>query len=180
MSDPIGGGGSDRPLPPLPNGSGPARAGSLAGSLRARNWKPDALRVAILLVGSLLITAQAVSRLPPARELFVAPATPFDRSGLRGTVPVYRFLSDVRSAIPRNASVIVISEPRERVRENAFYPIAVALLPGRLVLSPARESGSAAELGRLADFLIVYGGVPSPAPGTLVRSSPQGTVWSTR
>jgi hypothetical protein len=54
--------------------------------------------------------------------------------------------------------------------------MAVALLPGRKVL-PAALWNNPTHLEDQAEFLIVAGGKPAPAPGSLLLETPSGSVW---
>jgi hypothetical protein len=129
----------------------------------------------LFLGGAAVLTALAISRLSRYPDLFQTPTTPFDRSDPK-TAALYRLLQAAAAVIPPGASVVPLSQPRDPVTETDLHRQAVALLPGRNVVPAALwyvPTGREAE----ADFLIVAGPRPSPAPGTLLAETPRGSVW---
>ena len=141
--------------------------------MKARSHSPQFF---LFLGGAAALTALSISRLPPFPNLLRAPSTPFDRSAAAATAPDYRLFWEAASVIPRGASVAPISEPRNAVRETNLHREAIALLPGRKVL-PAAVWGTPTRAEGQADFLIVVGGKPAPAPGELLLETPAGSVW---
>ncbi len=131
----------------------------------------------ILVVGAAALVSLSVARLPPLRALRQASATPFDRSGSQTAIPVFALLSRIAPNVPDSASVAVRSEPRDPVQETFLHRAAVALLPGRRVLPAARWDMPTPELEAQAEFLIIRGPRPTPAPGTLILETPQGSLW---
>jgi hypothetical protein len=137
--------------------------------------RSDAPRFFLLLGGAAVLTALAIGRLPGLSDLLDAPSTPFDRSDPE-LADVYRLLQAAAAVIPPDASVAALSQPRHPARETELHREAVALLPGRKVIPAALwdvPTGREAE----ADFLIVAGPRPSPAPGRLLAETPRGSVW---
>lgn len=129
---------------------------------------------AIFLAGAVILAASAIAILPwGARGL---PATPFER-----TDPVladaFRLLTAARATVPRGASVTVVGEPRDAVRETSLYGAAVALLDDRRVL-PAAQWGAFTPGHELeAEYVVVSGAKPATAPGTPVAELPGGFVF---
>lgn len=137
--------------------------------------RSDSPQFFLLLAGAAVLTALAIARLPPFPDLFHLPSTPYDRSAPE-TAAVYRLFQTAAAVIPAGASVASLSQPRHPVRETELHRQAVALLPGRKVIPAAlwdQPTGREAQ----ADFLIVTGPRPSPAPGTLLAETPSGSVW---
>jgi hypothetical protein len=135
----------------------------------------DTLQFFALIAGAATLTALAIAGLPRFPDLFQAPSTPFDRSAPEAAA-VYRLFQAAATVIPPGSSVAPLSQPRHPVRETELHRQAVALLPGRRVIPAAlwdEPTGREAE----AEFLIVAGPWPSPAPGTLLAETPRGTVW---
>lgn len=70
------------------------------------------------------------------------------------------------------------AEPPDAAMETWYQRLAVALLPGRRTLPSAFYGGfTAPELWRDAEYLVVVGPKPSPAPGRLLFETPDGSVW---
>jgi hypothetical protein len=137
--------------------------------------RSDSPQFLFLLASAALLTALAVARLPPFPELVHAPSTPFDRSD-PDAAAVFRLFQAAAAVIPPGASVVPLSQPRHPVQETELHRDAVALLPGRKVIPAALwyvPTGREAE----AEFLVVAGPRPSPAPGTLLAETPRGSVW---
>ena len=138
--------------------------------------RSDSPQFFLLLGGAALLTALAIARLPPLPDLVHAPSTPFDRSAMPASAVSYRLIQAAAAVVPAGASVAVLSQPRDAIRETALHREAVALLPGWRVVPAAlwyAPTGRESE----ADFLIVAGGIPSPSPGTLLLEMPGGSVW---
>ncbi len=138
--------------------------------------RSDSPQFFLLLGGAAALTALAIARLPPLPDLVHAPSTPFDRSAMPASAVSYRLFQAAAAVVPAGASVAVLSQPRDAVRETALHREAVALLPGRKVV-PAALWGVPTGRESEADFLIVAGGTPSPSPGTFLLEMPRGTVW---
>ena len=92
--------------------------------------------------------------------------------------PGYALLRNAALVVPRDASVVTCTEPRDPIRESYFYQFTVSLLPGRRVL-PAAIYGKFMHPGdwRDAAFQIVVGGKPAEPPGELLLDRPEGSVW---
>jgi hypothetical protein len=88
----------------------------------------------------------------------------------------FRLFQAAAAVIPRAASVATLSQPRDARLETALHREAVALLPERRVV-PAALWDVPTGREREADFLIVVGAIPSPAPGILLLEMPRGSVW---
>jgi hypothetical protein len=128
-------------------------------------------RIRISLIGSALLAALAVASLPWARG-WRRPRTPFDASASGSAVASGFFLlRNAASLIPRGASVVVVTSPRDPIRDGYAHRFGVALLPHARVL-PA-GSGD-------AEFLVVVGSRPARAPGELLLDTPEGSVWRRR
>jgi hypothetical protein len=138
--------------------------------------RSDTPQYFLLLGGATILTALAISKLPRFPEVLQAPATPFDRSAMPGAAARYRLFQEAAAVIPRGASVAPVSQPRDPVGETELHREAVALLPGRRVI-PAALWDAPTHQEEDADFLIVAGPRPSPAPGTLLLETPAGNVW---
>jgi hypothetical protein len=141
--------------------------------MRARS---EAFQVFLLLGGAAILAALAIRRLPRIPDLLQAPSTPFDRSAMPASAESYRLFQAAATVIPPAASVATLSQPRDAKRETALHREAVALLPGRRVIPAALWDMPTGREGE-ADFLIVAGAIPSPAPGTLLLEMPRGSVW---
>jgi hypothetical protein len=127
-------------------------------------------RGSVSLLGAAVLAAYSVRAIPWAR-LGLRPRTPFDASAAGSAVASgYALLRDAAACIPAGASVAVVTEPRDPIRDGYLQRFAVALLPGARV----RPAGSEASD---ADFVVVIGVRPSPPPGELVFESPDGSVW---
>ena len=138
--------------------------------------RSDTPQFFLLLCGAALLTALAIARLPRFPDLLHPPSTPFDRSAMPASAVSYRLFQAAAAVVPAGASVAVLAQPRDAMRETALHREAVALLPGRKVV-PAALWGAPTGRESEADFLIVAGGIPSPSPGTLLLGMPRGSVW---
>jgi len=130
----------------------------------------------VLLAGAVLLALWAFAIVP--RWPRPTPSTPFDRSNLP-LADAFRLLSAARPLLPAGASVAVIAEPRDAVRETSLYGTAVGALPAQRVL-PAAQWGVFTPRHELeAEYEIVYGPAPAPAaaPGALVVSLPGGALY---
>lgn len=136
------------------------------------------LPFAILLGGSGALAVWAAVRLPPPRDLASVPATPYEHSRLGpAVIPVFQLLSRATAAIPAGASVVLVAEPRDAVRETALHNYAVALLADRRVLPSAAWDAFTPQYEAEAEYVIVLGPTPARAPGALVGTFEGGTVW---
>ena len=137
--------------------------------------RSDTPQFFLLLGGAALLTALAIVRLPRFPDLVHAPSTPFDRSA-PDTAAVFRLFQMAAAVIPPGGSVAALWQPRHPVRETELHRQAVALLPGRRVIPAALWDVPTGREGE-AEFFVVAGPRPSPAPGTLLAETPQGSVW---
>lgn len=142
--------------------------------------RSDAKLLFVLLSGSAVLVAFAVSRLPTPRDWFQLPSTPLDRHAVRSAVPAFRLLSEAAAVIPHGASVAVRSEPPDPNQDTSLHRMAVGLLPGRRVLPFALWGMPRPDIGQAAQFLVVIGPKPAPSPGRLILELPYGTVWEKR
>jgi hypothetical protein len=127
-------------------------------------------RGSVSLLGAALLAAYSVAAIPWA-SLARRPRTPFDASAAGPAVASgYVLLRDAAARIPRGASVAVVTEPRDPIRDGYLQRFAVALLPGARV-RPAGSDPSD------ADFVVVVGGRPATPPGEPVFDSPEGSLW---
>jgi len=138
--------------------------------------RSDIAQFFLLLTGAAALTALAIARLPPLPDLVHPPSTPFDRSAMPASAISYRLFQAAAAVVPAGASVAVLAQPRDAMRETALHREAVALLPGRKVV-PAALWGVPTARESEADFLVVAGGIPSPSPGKLLLEMPRGSVW---
>lgn len=129
------------------------------------------------LLGAVLLTALALWTLP-WREGLGRPRTLLDRSTARALAPGYRLIADALRAMPGGASFVVRTEPPDAEFETWYHRLGVALAPGRRAL-PAAYLGvfTPPEVWREAEYLVLVGPRPRQAPGELVLSTPNGTVW---
>jgi hypothetical protein len=130
------------------------------------------------LAGAFVLAAFSVAALPFSRGLFRVPRTPYDASEADFMAPAWILLARAEPLIPRNASVVVRTEPPDTTIDSYFHRFGVALLPGRRIV-PAAVWGvaSSPDLLRDAEFEVVVGRTPAPAPGRLLLAAPEGTVW---
>ena len=135
----------------------------------------DRTQFSLFLGGAAVLTALAITRLPPLPELLRAPSTPFDHSAPAAAAQ-YRLFVEAAAVVPADASVASICEPRDPTRETSLHREGFALLPGRKVLAAAVwDTPTHAE--DQADYLIVVGPKPAPSRGRLVLETPAGSVW---
>lgn len=143
--------------------------------MRPRAASPPA---AVLLAGSAILAGWGLALVP--KDLSSAPETPFDRSdpALAGS---FRLMAAAARSLPPDASVTVIAEPRDAVRETALYDCAVALFPGRRVLPAAQWDSFTPRHELEADYVLVAGPMsPGGAPGPLVAEVPGGRLFHRR
>jgi len=127
-------------------------------------------RGSVSLLGAALLAAYSVVAIPWA-SLGRRPRTPFDASAAGPAVASgYLLLRDAAARIPAGASVAVVTEPRDPIRDGYLQRFAVALLPGTRV----RPAGSDPFE---ADFFVVVGARLATPPGELVFESAEGSVW---
>ena len=132
---------------------------------------------AIALLGSALLAALALWHVP-WRQGLARPDTLYDHSSAAAVAPAYALLTAAALGIPQGASVVVRAEPPDAGLEMWYHRFAVALLPGRRAI-PSAIYGTflAPEVWKDAEYLVVVGPKPSPAPGRLLFETPQGSVW---
>lgn len=136
--------------------------------------------VLVLLLGSALLTAQAVWNVP-WREGLERPRSPLDRSTARILGPAFRLLATATAVVPAGATVVVRAEPPNPTLETWYYRFAVSLLPGRRPLPSAMLGGfTRPDVWREAEYIVLVGPHPREEPGELVLTAPQGTVWRRR
>lgn len=133
----------------------------------------------VLLAGACAMTAVSIRRLPPVRDLFHFPATPFDRTNAV-TAADFLLLREADKTIPRGRTVTLITEARDAARESNLLGLFVALLPGRHVLPSAQWGAFTPEIGGNAEYVIVVGPAPAQPIGTLLHSDDRGTIWKRR
>lgn len=129
---------------------------------------------AILLAGAVVLAGWALALVP--RDFTRTPVTPFDRSDPR-LAESFRFLSAAREALPPDAAVTVVAEPRDPVRETALYDAAVALLPPRRTLPAAEWDSFTPRYELEAEYVLVFGPRPAAPPGTLLADLPGGFAY---
>lgn len=128
------------------------------------------------LAGATILLAAALLRLPSPLALLHPPQTPYDRSK-RHLVPSFILLTAARDVVPRGARVTVTSEPPDPALDTDTHHMAVALLPGRIVLPAARWGTARPDLIPSADYVIVVGAKPAALRGELLLTRGEGTVW---
>jgi hypothetical protein len=138
----------------------------------------QSVRLAAPLLGAAVLVAFAAASLPWKSDVFAPPRTPFDRSAASSVAPGFALLREAADVIPSGAIVVARTEPRDPVLETYLHRFALALLPGREVL-PAAYYGQATprEVWGRARYVIVVGGRPAEPLGTLLKETPDGTVW---
>jgi hypothetical protein len=130
------------------------------------------------LAGSAILAGFSIAALPFSRGLFQVPRTPYDASEATFTVPAWILLQRAAEVVPREASVVVRTEPPDPTNDSYLHRFAVALLPGRKIVPAALWSvPTAPEVLREADYEIVVGKAPPSPAGRLVLSIPEGSVW---
>ena len=139
--------------------------------------KTDGPQSFIFLSGAVVLTALAITELPPLPDLLHAPATPYDHGPSTSMANEWRLVTDAAKVIPFGVSVCGVSEPRDAARETALHRDAVALLPGRKII-PAAFFAVPTKSENDAEYWIVAGPPPaSPPRGERLLSTPLGTVW---
>ena len=128
-------------------------------------------------MGSALLAALALWHVP-WRQGLERPATLYDHSSAAALAPAYALLTAAALGIPPGASVTVRAEPPDAELEMWYHRFAVALLPGRRAI-PSALYGTffSPEVWKDAEYLVVVGPKPSPAPGRLLFETPEGSVW---
>jgi hypothetical protein len=127
-------------------------------------------RGSVSLLGAAVLAAYAVVAIPWA-SLGRRPRTPFDASAAGPAVASgYRLLRDAAERLPAGASVTVMTQPRDPIREGYLQRFAVALMPAARVVPSGAD----------ADFVVVVGARPDPAPGELLLATPEGSLWRRR
>jgi hypothetical protein len=125
-------------------------------------------RGSVSLLGAAVLAAYSIVALPWA-SLGRRPRTPFDASASGPAVASgYLLLRTAATRIPAGASVAVVTEPRDPIRDGYLQRFGVALLPQARL----RPAGSAD-----TDFVVVVGARPAKPPGELLFDSPEGSVW---
>lgn len=134
----------------------------------------------LTLLGAALLAAVAWRGLPYGAGL-AAPPTPFTRASTSFLAPAYTLLLAAGPVVPAGASAVVLAEPRDAGLESHLFRVGLALLPGRDVRPAAvLDTFTPSAAWDAAEYRIVVGKRPSPAEGTLVLSTPEGTVWRIR
>ncbi|HSE62698.1 MAG TPA: hypothetical protein VLG15_03730 [Thermoanaerobaculia bacterium] len=134
--------------------------------------------VLLSLVGSAVLAGFSIAALPFSRGFFRAPRTPYDAGDASFAAPAWILLVRAEPLVPRNAYVLVRSEPVDLNLDTYLHRFAVALLPGRQIV-PAARWGVASEPKDLeiAEYEVVVGRAPTIPPGRLLLEAPEGTVW---
>ncbi len=131
-------------------------------------------RGSVSLLGAALLAAYSVVTIPWA-SLGRRPRTPFDASAAGPAVASgYVLLRNVAASIPAGASVAVVTEPRDPIRDGYIQRFGIALLP-QARLRPAGPGPDPESSD--ADFVVVVGARPARPPGDLVFDSPEGSLW---
>ena len=132
------------------------------------------------LLGGALLAALALRGLPWSAGL-APPPTPFTRASTPFLAPAYALLVAAAPAVPPGASAVVLAEPRDARLESHLFRVGLALLPGRDVRPAAvLDTFTPSAQWDGAEYRIVVGRLPSTEQGTLVLSTPEGTVWRIR
>jgi len=135
------------------------------------------LRSASPLLGAVLLAALALRAVPWSAGLAV-PETPFTHGTTPFLAPGYALLRDADARIPRGASVVVLTEPRDAALESHFYRLGLALLPDRDVVPAAFFDRFTPEpTWASAEYRVVVGKGPAAEEGALVLETPRGSVW---
>lgn len=138
----------------------------------------ESVRLAAPVLGAAVLVAVAASSLPWRAGVFIPPNTPFANSAAFHLGPGFLLLRDAEGVIPRDASVVVRTDPADLVQETELHRLALALLPGREIL-PAAYYGQATgpDVWGRAEYVVVLGRRPAEPAGTLLLLTGQGTVW---
>jgi hypothetical protein len=127
-------------------------------------------RGSVSLLGAALLAAYSAVTVPWA-SLGRQPRTPFDASAAGPAVASgYVLLRNAAARIPAGASVAVVTEPRDPIRDGYLQRFGIALLPQARLRPAGWESSD-------ADFVVVVGARPAQPPGELVFDSPEGSLW---
>lgn len=119
-----------------------------------------------------MLAAFSVASLPWANG-WRRPRTPFDSSASANAVASgYVLLRNAAALVPAGAKVVILTEPRDPIRDEYFHRFGIALLPHARVV-PAPELGD-------SEFVVVVGIRPVPVPGELLLDTPEGSVWRRR
>jgi hypothetical protein len=138
----------------------------------------DVRRAWLPIVGSLILTAYGVLRLPHGSAGLRLANTPFDHSDARDAAPRWRLLIEAGRVVPHGASVCVVSANRDGQTDTYLHRIGVALLPERRVLAAALQGVAVQpDPEPLADYVVVVGRRPVESHGSLLLEIPEGTVW---
>ena len=150
---------------------------SPATILLLRRLRSPADPALICLLGSALLAALALWHVP-WKQGFARPRTLYDYSSARAVAPAYALLTAAALGIPQGASVVVRAQPPDAGLEMWYHRFAVALLPGRRAI-PSSFYGTFFDptVWKDAEYLVVVGPKPSPAPGRLLFETPDGSVW---
>jgi len=128
-------------------------------------------RATVPLLGSAILAACAVASLPFANG-WRLPRTPFDASASGNAVASgYLLLRRAADLVPKDAAVAIRTEPPDPTRDEYLARFGVALLPDARIVTASDPS---------AEFLVVVGPRPDPAPGVRLLEIPEGTVWRRR
>jgi hypothetical protein len=128
-------------------------------------------RNSVSLLGAAILAAYSVAALPWA-SLGRRPRTPFDASASGPAVASgYVLLRSAAGLIPHGSSVVIVTAPRDPIRDGYFHRFGIALLPQARIL----PAGSAD-----AEFVIVVGPHSGKPPGELLLDTPEGSVWRRR
>ena len=125
-----------------------------------------------------MLAAFAVASLPPP-DAWHRPRTPFDATASASAVASgYVLLRNAAATIPAGGTVVVLTQPRDPMREGYFHRFGVALLPHARVLPAAFYDRPAdPRFFQDAEFVILVGGRPAEPLGELLLDTPEGSVW---
>jgi hypothetical protein len=124
-----------------------------------------------------ILVGFSIAWLPPKKDLLKPPVTPFDRIPVPAISQSYRLVWRVSNILPADASVAILSEPRNPSFETSLFESGVALLNGRKVFPAALWGQPLPNIERQADFVVVVGPKPASPPGTLLFECPDGSLW---
>jgi hypothetical protein len=134
-------------------------------------------RLALSLLGAVVLTGFSIASLPFERGLFHVPQTPYDAHEARDLPGTWILMSRAERLIPPGASVIVRSEPPDANADSYLHRFGVALLPGRRIVPAALWGVPTPPQDLRADYEIVVGRPPAAPPGDELLALHQGTVW---
>ena len=135
------------------------------------------VRTWIWIVEAVVVLAAGVhgSRLPSISSAIRLPLTPLDRTS-PSAAGLWRFLVEVRGAVPRGASFTVQAARADD--EMTLYMFSLGLLVGREALPSSYYGVPTPEAGRRARFVLTYGVAgPRVGRGRLVRETAGGAVY---